>query len=178
MKMLRLLLPAALFAVIALFLYKGLDRNPRELPSALIGKPAPAFTLPVLGREGQQWSPQDYAGKVWLLNIWGSWCAACQVEHPVLEDLAKTGVVPIVGLAWKDKPEASAAWLRRFGDPYALVVSDTDGRAGVDWGVYGAPETFVVDKRGTIRFKHVGPVTPELLQSKLLPLVRELQGQS
>jgi len=178
MKILRLLLPVALFAVISLFLYKGLDRNPRELPSALIGKPAPAFTLPVLGQESRQWSPKDYAGKVWLLNVWGSWCAACQVEHPLLNELAKAGTVPIVGLAWKDRPDASQAWLKRFGDPYSVVVSDVDGRAGIDWGVYGAPETFVVDKQGTIRFKHVGPVTPELLQGRLLPLVKELQGQS
>lgn len=178
MKTLRLLLPAALFAVITLFLFKGLERNPRELPSALIDKPAPAFTLPLLGREEQKWSPSEFAGKVWLLNVWGSWCAACQVEHPVLENLARTGLAPVVGLAWKDRPEASVAWLRRFGDPYALVVSDIDGRAGVDWGVYGAPETFVVDKRGIIRFKHVGPITPELLQSRLLPLIRTLQEQS
>ena len=178
MKTLRLLLPAALFAVIALFLYKGLDRNPRELPSALIGKPAPAFTLPVLGRPNEAWSPSDHAGKVWLLNVWGSWCAACQIEHPVLEDLARSGLVPIVGLAWKDRPEASVAWLRRFGDPYALVVSDVDGRVGIDWGVYGAPETFVIDKRGMIRFKHVGPVDPGLVKSRLVPLIQALQAES
>jgi len=176
MKMLRLLLPAALFAIIALFLFKGLDRNPRDLPSALIDKPAPAFSLPVLGQGANKWSPDQYAGQVWLLNVWGSWCAACQIEHPVFEDLARTRVVPIVGLAWKDKPEASVAWLRRFGDPYSVVVSDVDGRAGIDWGVYGAPETFVIDKRGVIRYKHVGAITPELVRSQLMPLIQSLQA--
>jgi len=178
MKIFRFLLPALLFAVISLFLYKGLSKNPRDLPSALIGKPAPAFTLPVLGQESQQWSPTELAGKVWLLNVWGSWCAACQVEHPLLNDLAKTGTVPIIGLAWKDKPAASIAWLKRFGDPYQVVVSDIDGRAGIARGVYGAPETFVVDKQGIIRFKHVGPITPELMQTKLMPLLRQLQTAS
>lgn len=177
MKVLRLLLPALLFAVIAVFLYKGLDRNPRDLPSALIDKPAPAFTLPVLGREGQHWSPAEHAGKVWLLNVWGSWCAACQIEHPVLEQFARSGLAPIVGLAWKDRPDASAAWLRRFGDPYSLVVSDLDGRVGIDWGVYGAPETFVIDKHGIIRFKHVGPVDPGLVRDRLIPLVQSLQAE-
>jgi cytochrome c biogenesis protein CcmG/thiol:disulfide interchange protein DsbE len=178
MKSLRLLVPIAIFAIISLFLYKGLDRNPRDLPSALIDKPAPAFALPVLGEETRNWSPQAYSGQVWLLNVWGSWCAACQIEHPVLEDLARSGVAPIVGLAWKDRPEASAGWLRRFGNPYSVVVSDVDGRAGIDWGVYGAPETFIIDRQGKIRFKHVGPVTPELVQTRLLPLIESLKRQS
>ena len=178
MRVLRFLLPAALFAIIALFLLKGLDRDPRNLPSALIDKPGPAFTLPVLGDEGRTWSPAELRGQVWLLNIWGSWCAACQVEHPLFNRLAKSGTVPIVGLAWKDRPDASVAWLERLGNPYAVVVSDVDGKAGIDWGVYGAPETFVVDKQGMVRFKHVGAVTPELLETKLLPLVRELQAKT
>ena len=178
MKALRFLIPAALFAVIAIFLLRGLDRDPRELPSPLIGKAAPAFTLPVLGDASRSWSPEAMRGKVWLMNIWGSWCAACQIEHPQLNDLARKGTVPIVGMAWKDKPQASSAWLQRFGNPYSVVISDVDGNAGIDWGVYGAPETFVVDKKGTIRFKHVGPITPELMQTRLLPLVRELQEAS
>ncbi|MFP5406987.1 MAG: DsbE family thiol:disulfide interchange protein [Gammaproteobacteria bacterium] len=178
MRLLRFLLPIALFAVVAAFLYKGLERDPRNLPSPLIGKAAPAFTLPVLGREGEQWSPEALRGKVWLLNVWGSWCAACRVEHPLLNDLARSGTVAIVGLAWKDKPEASTGWLQRLGDPYSVVVTDLDGRAGIDWGVYGAPETFLIDKTGTIRFKHVGAITPEVLQTRLMPMVRELQAAS
>lgn len=177
MKVLRFLLPAALFAVIAVFLMKGLDRNPRDLPSALIDRPAPAFTLPHLHDEANRWSPADYRGKVWLLNVWGSWCAACQVEHPLFNELAKAGTVPIVGLAWKDKPDASRKWLERFGNPYAITISDVDGRAGIDWGVYGAPETFIIDASGIIRFKYVGAVTPELLRDRMLPLVRKLQQQ-
>lgn len=178
MRLLRFLLPILLFAIIALFLYKGLDRDPRNLPSPLIGKAAPSFTLPVLGGDGRHWSPETLRGQVWLLNVWGSWCAACRVEHPLLNDLARAGNVTIVGLAWKDKPEASAGWLQRLGDPYSVVISDLDGRAGVDWGVYGAPETFLVDKKGTIRFKHVGAITPELLRTRLMPMVRELQASS
>jgi cytochrome c biogenesis protein CcmG, thiol:disulfide interchange protein DsbE len=178
MRILRFLLPAILFGVIGLFLYKGLDRNPRDLPSVLIGKPAPAFSLPVLGRPDDRWSSESMLGKVWLLNVWGSWCAACQIEHPQIIELARTGSVPIVGLAWKDKPDASSAWLKRFGNPYTHVVSDVDGRVGIDWGVYGAPETFVIDRKGTVRFKHVGPITEELLRSRLLPLVRELGAAS
>ncbi len=174
MRALRFILPAAVFAVIAWFLLAGLDRNPREIPSPLIGKPAPDFSLPVTHDLARSWSPQSLRGKVWLLNVWGSWCAACQVEHPVLNDLARTGEIAIVGLAWKDMPENSIAWLRRLGNPYSVVVSDVQGRVGIDYGVYGAPETFLIDGAGIIRYKHVGPVTPELLQKKLLPLAREL----
>lgn len=174
MRALRFLLPAAVFAVIAWFLLAGLDRNPREIPSPLIGKPAPDFSLPVTHDLARSWSPQALRGKVWLLNVWGSWCAACQVEHPVLNDLARTGEITIIGLAWKDMPENSLAWLRRLGNPYSVVVSDVQGRVGIDYGVYGAPETFLIDGAGIIRYKHVGPVTPELLKNKLLPLAREL----
>jgi cytochrome c biogenesis protein CcmG/thiol:disulfide interchange protein DsbE len=174
MRALRFILPAAVFAVIAWFLLAGLDRNPREIPSPLIGKPAPEFSLPVTHDLARTWSPQSLRGKVWLLNVWGSWCAACQVEHPVLNDLARTGEIPIIGLAWKDMPENSIAWLRKLGNPYSVVVSDVQGRVGIDYGVYGAPETFLIDGAGIIRYKHVGPVTPELLQRKLLPLAREL----
>ena len=174
MRALRFILPAAIFAVIAWFLLAGLDRNPREIPSPLIGKPAPEFSLPLTHELARTWSPQALRGKVWLLNVWGSWCAACQIEHPVLNDLARSGEIPIVGLAWKDMPENSIAWLRRFGNPYSVVVSDVQGRVGIDYGVYGAPETFLIDGAVIIRYKHVGPVTPELLQTKLLPLAREL----
>lgn len=176
MRAARFLVPVAIFAVLAWFLMKGLERDPREIPSPLIGKAAPAFTLPLTHDLQRTWSPQALRGEVWLLNVWGSWCAACQVEHPLFNDLARSGVVPIVGLAWKDMPENSIAWLARLGNPYTVVVSDVPGQVGIDYGVYGAPETFLVDKEGVIRFKHVGPVTPELLQGKLLPMVRQLQG--
>ncbi|MCD6681520.1 MAG: DsbE family thiol:disulfide interchange protein [Burkholderiaceae bacterium] len=174
MRALRFIVPVAVFAIIAWFLLAGLDRNPREIPSPLIGKPAPDFSLPVTHDLARTWSPQALRGKVWLLNVWGSWCAACQVEHPVLNDLARTGEIPLIGLAWKDMPENSIAWLRKLGNPYSVVVSDVQGRVGIDYGVYGAPETFLIDGAGIIRYKHVGPVTPELLQQKLLPLAREL----
>ena len=176
MKALRFALPVAIFAAIAWFLLKGLDRDPRAIPSPLIDKPAPVFSLPVTHDLSRSWSPEAMRGQVWLLNVWGSWCAACQVEHPLFNDLAKAGTLPIVGLAWKDTPENSIAWLRKLGNPYAVVVSDLKGGVAIDYGVYGAPETFLIDKQGVIRFKHVGPLTRELLQTKLLPLVRQMQG--
>ena len=176
MKALRFAVPVAIFAAIAWFLLKGLDRDPRAIPSPLIDKPAPVFSLPVTHDLSRSWSPEAMRGQVWLLNVWGSWCAACQVEHPLFNDLAKAGTLPIVGLAWKDTPENSIAWLRKLGNPYAVVVSDLKGGVAIDYGVYGAPETFLIDKQGVIRFKHVGPLTRELLQTKLLPLVRQLQG--
>lgn len=176
MRALRFVVPVAVFAVIAWFLLAGLDRNPREIPSPLIGKPAPTFSLPLTHELARSWSPEALRGQVWLLNVWGSWCAACQVEHPLFNDLARSGAIPIVGLAWKDTPENSIAWLRRLGNPYSVVVSDVQGRVAIDYGVYGAPETFLVDRDGVIRFKHVGPVTPELLRDKLLPMARELES--
>ncbi|MGD9941846.1 MAG: DsbE family thiol:disulfide interchange protein [Burkholderiaceae bacterium] len=176
MRILRFLLPALIFAVIAVFLLKGLDRDPRELPSPLIGKPAPDFSLPTVHDPATSWSPQALRGQVWLLNVWGSWCAACQVEHPLFNELARARTLPIVGLAWKDKPENSRAWLAKLGDPYTVSVSDEPGRVAIDYGVYGAPETFLIDRQGIIRFKHVGPITAELLRDKLLPLVRQLQA--
>ena len=173
MKTLRLLIPVAIFALIGWFLLKGLDRDPRLVPSPLIGKPAPAFTLPVLGAE-VSWAPAEMKGKVWLLNVWASWCAACQVEHPLLNDLARDKVVPIVGFAWKDKRDDSVAWLKRHGNPYAVVISDFDGRAAIEWGVYGAPETFLIDRDGIIRYKQVGPFTPEIIRDELMPWLRRL----
>jgi cytochrome c biogenesis protein CcmG/thiol:disulfide interchange protein DsbE len=176
-RILKFLIPLAVFAGITWFAWQALSRDPRELPSPLIGKAAPAFSLPTLADPQISWSPQAMRGKVWLLNVWGSWCAACQVEHPLLIDLARAGTLPIVGLAWKDMPNNSKAWLGRFGDPYAVVVSDFAGKVAIDYGVYGAPETFLIDQTGTIRFKQVGPVTQEVLQRRLLPLVRELQAK-
>jgi cytochrome c biogenesis protein CcmG/thiol:disulfide interchange protein DsbE len=172
--MARFLIPLVIFAVLVFFLWQGLSRNPREVPSPLVGKPAPAFTLPRLDAPDKTFSPADMRGKVWLLNVWASWCVSCREEHPVLVDLAKSGDVPIVGLNYKDQPADAQAWLARFGNPYQLSAMDADGRVGIDYGVYGVPETYVIDRQGIIRMKHIGPVTPEVLGTKILPLVAEL----
>lgn len=174
----RFVIPLALFAILLVFLFVGLGLNPREVPSPLVGKTAPAFALQQLHAPDKPFSHKDMAGKVWLLNVWASWCVACREEHPVLVELARAKVVPIVGLNYKDKPEEGRAWLRQFGDPYVLSVMDRDGRVGIDFGVYGVPETFVIDQKGVIRFKQIGPLTPDVLNRKILPLVRELERQS
>jgi cytochrome c biogenesis protein CcmG, thiol:disulfide interchange protein DsbE len=174
--MMRFGLPLGIFFLLVLLLGVGLGLNPREVPSPLIGKPAPAFELPQLHSSDRSFSPKELAGKVWMLNVWASWCAACRQEHPVLEELARTGVIPIYGLNYKDRREDAMAWLRRFGDPYQLSIFDADGRVGIDYGVYGVPETYVIDKQGVIRYKRIGPVTPEIVQKKLLPLIRELSA--
>ena len=175
MKMLRWGLPLAIFAVLVGFLFVGLYRDPREVPSPLIDKPAPAFSLVDLHRPERTVATTDFKGQVWLLNVWASWCVSCRIEHPLLVELAKSKAVPIVGLNYKDKVPEGIAWLAQHGDPYTLSVVDADGRVGIDWGVYGVPETFVVDKAGVIRHKHIGPVTAEALQQTILPLVRRLQ---
>ena len=167
-------LPGAIFAVLVWFLYQGLFLNPREVPSALINKPAPAFVLSQLHDANKKFSPSDMRGQVWLLNVWGSWCVSCRYEHPFLNELAKQKVVPVVGFNWKDDPATAKAWLNKFGDPYRLSVSDLDGRVAIDWGVYGAPETFVVDKSGVIRYKHTGPIDAKVLNDTLLPIIRDL----
>ena len=170
----RFFLPLGIFAALVLFLGIGLRLKPGELPSPLIGKSAPTFQLPQLHEPAENVSPQDMAGQVWLLNVWASWCVACRVEHPVLMDLAKQGVVPILGLNYKDAREDATRWLLQFGNPFQVSAFDADGRVGIDYGVYGVPETFVIDKRGVIRFKHVGPVTPEVIAETFLPLIKEL----
>jgi cytochrome c biogenesis protein CcmG, thiol:disulfide interchange protein DsbE len=167
--------PFLAFVVLALFLGLGLRLKPRELPSPLIDKPAPAFNLAQLDEPQKRLARVDMRGKVWLLNVWASWCGACREEHPVLLDLARQQVVPILGLNYKDQRPDAMAWLRRFGDPYERSLSDLDGRVGIDYGVYGVPETFVIDRQGVIRFKQIGPVTEDALRQHILPLVRELQ---
>ncbi len=173
--MMRFILPLVIFLVLAAFLYAGLNLNPREVPSPLIDKPAPAFTLPQLHDTKKQFSPEEMKGKVWLLNVWASWCVSCKEEHPVLLSLAQQNIVPIYGLDYKDRKEDAEIWLRNGGDPYTLTVMDSDGRIGIDYGVYGVPETYVIDKQGVIRYKQIGPVTPQNLSEKILPLVAELQ---
>src|SRR5580765_1602124 len=170
----RYALPLIIFFGLVWFLWKGLSLDPREIPSALINKPVPVFSLPQLREPGKQLGSADMKGKVWLLNVWASWCATCQYEHPVLNELAKQSVVPIIGLNWKNRPEDANAWLAKFGDPYQASVSDLEGRVAIDFGVYGAPETFVIDKAGMIRYKHTGNISVELMRDTLLPLVREL----
>ena len=172
----RYLLPLGVFIVLAGFLAVGLRLDPREVPSPLVGKPAPAFTLPLLDAPGQTLSTQDLRGKVWLLNVWASWCVACRHEHPLLVELAKSGVVPIYGLNYKDERADAMKWLGQFGNPYTASISDTAGRVGIDFGVYGVPETFVIDKAGVIRHKVIGPITPDALRDEILPLVKKLNG--
>ena len=171
----RYLLPLGIFLVLVVFLGIGLGLNPREIPSPLIDKPAPAFELVQLHEPGKSLTTQDMEGKVWLLNVWASWCVSCREEHPVLVELAKTRVVPIVGLNYKDQRPEALRWLQQFGDPYVMSIVDGDGRVGINYGVYGVPETFVIDKAGVIRYKQIGPVTPKALQEKILPLVAKLQ---
>ena len=170
----RFLLPLGTFLVLVVFLGIGLRLNPREIPSPFIDKAAPAFSLAQLHKPEQKFSPQDMHGKVWLLNVWASWCASCRQEHPVLMDLAKQKEVPILGLNYKDVREEGINWLAQYGNPYTLSAFDGNGRVGIDYGVYGVPETFVIDKQGIVRHKHVGPLTTKIIQDKLLPLIKEL----
>lgn len=172
----RFLIPLVVFGVMVVFLGVGLTLNPREVPSPLIDKPAPPFELPQLHAPDKTFSQKDMLGKVWMLNVWASWCVACREEHPHLVALARTGVVPIYGLNYKDERADGIAWLARFGDPYRLSAYDRDGRIGIDYGVYGVPETYVIDKAGVIRYKRIGIVTPEIVRDKILPLVKELNG--
>ena len=171
----RYLLPLGIFVLLVLLLGVGLSLNPREVPSPLIGKPAPQFQLPQLHDPAKTFAPNELLGKVWVLNVWASWCAGCRDEHPVVADFAKSGLAPVFGLNYKDQREDAIAWLKRFGDPYQVSLVDTDGRVGIDYGVYGVPETYVIDKQGVIRYKRIGPVTPDILQKKIIPLVQELQ---
>ncbi|HXZ52640.1 MAG TPA: DsbE family thiol:disulfide interchange protein [Burkholderiales bacterium] len=172
----RFLIPLGIFIVLLLFLAVGLRLDPRMVPSPLIDKPAPAFTLPRLDDPQRLVSEKDLLGKVWLLNVWASWCVSCREEHPVLVEFAKKNIVPIYGLNYKDERKDALAWLGQFGNPYTVSIMDADGRIGIDYGVYGVPETYVIDKQGVIRYKQIGPVTPEVLDAKILPLVRKLQG--
>lgn len=173
---LRFLIPLVVFGVLVAFLGRGLYLNPSEVPSPLIGKPAPVFELPQLHDSSSRFSSRDMLGKVWLLNVWASWCVACRAEHPLLVNLARSRVVPLYGLNYKDNHDDAIEWLQSFGNPYVMSIVDLDGRVGIDFGVYGVPETFVIDKEGIIRYKQIGPVTEEALEIKILPLVKQLQG--
>ena len=170
------LIPLAIFIAMLGFLGVGLKLDPHEVPSPLIDKPAPVFRLQTLDTPSRLLSTGDMRGQVWLLNVWASWCAGCREEHPILVEFAKTRTVPIVGLDYKDQPDDARRWLANFGNPYVASVSDPEGRTGIEFGVYGVPETFVIDKAGIIRYKQIGPITPEVLRDTILPLVKKLNA--
>lgn len=171
----KFLIPLLLFVILVGFLAVGLNRDPHEVPSPLIGKQAPAFELPQLAEPQKTFSPESMKGEPWILNVWASWCVACREEHPVLVELGKLKVAPIIGLDYKDKRDDAMAMLTRQGNPYDLSAFDANGRVGIDYGVYGVPETYVIDKAGVIRFKHIGPITMDLLNKKIIPLLGELK---
>ncbi len=168
-------IPLLVFLAMAVVFGIGLTLNPRDVPSPLIGKPVPVFNLPAVKGRTQGLSSADLAGQVSLVNVFASWCVACREEHPILMQLGKQGIVPIHGLNYKDRPEDAQAWLDELGDPYTRTGADISGRVAIDWGVYGVPETFVIDRKGRIAYKQIGPITPEVLRDKLMPLIRKLQ---
>lgn len=170
----RFLLPLVLFGVLVAFLAVGLQRDPHVVPSPLVSKPAPDFRLAQLIQADKVFTPAEMKGRVWMLNVWASWCVACRVEHPLLMDIARSQVVPLIGLDYKDQRPGALKFLSQNGDPYDLSAFDGDGRVGIDYGVYGVPETFVIDKNGVIRHKQIGPITAEALEKTILPLIREL----
>jgi len=173
----RYLIPLILFGVLVAFLAIGLGRDPHEVPSPLINKAAPSFKLAQLKDPSKSFTAEEMRGRVWLLNVWASWCISCRDEHPLLIEYARTGAVPIYGLNYKDRPEDALGWLQELGDPYVLSVSDLDGKVGIDYGVYGAPETYLIDQQGVIRFKQIGAVTPDVWTKNILPLVQQLNRQ-
>ena len=171
----RFLWPLAIFLALVGFLAVGLKLDPREVPSPLVGKAAPPFELPQLQQSGKRFSPADMRGKVWLLNVWASWCVSCRDEHPVLVELSKQGVLPILGLNYKDQDAEAQRWLAQFGNPYQISAVDADGRIGIDYGVYGVPETYLIDAEGVIRYKQIGPLTQAVLEQKILPMATALK---
>ncbi len=184
--MMRFILPFVVFAVLVGFLFKGLSnvnsnleqgKDPREIASPLIGKAAPDFSLPLLQEPDNKFSPTEMHGKVWLLNVWASWCGACKDEHPVLMDLSRQNILPIVGVDYEDTREAGEATLKKLGNPYTQVIADADGKAFFNYGVYGVPESYLIDKQGVIRYKLTGPIKVETWQDTLLPLIKELQAK-
>jgi cytochrome c biogenesis protein CcmG/thiol:disulfide interchange protein DsbE len=177
--MIKRLLPLIAFAALALLLGVGVLMNSGKdtsaIPSPLIGKPAPAFSLPVLGEPSRLITNADLRGEPYLLNVWGSWCPACRDEHPVITELAQSGRLKVIGYDYKDEPEDAQRWLQQYGNPYALVIVDQDGRAAFDWGIYGAPESFLVDAQGIVRWKFIGPMTDAVVREQLLPELEKLK---
>jgi cytochrome c biogenesis protein CcmG/thiol:disulfide interchange protein DsbE len=176
MKSLRFLIPLAVLGVLLAFLGAGLKLDPHEVPSPLIGKPAPGFALARLDDAALTIKREDMLGKVWMLNVWASWCVACREEHPLLVEFSHKKLLPVYGLNYKDQRADGMAWLSQFGNPYDASLFDSDGRVGIDFGVYGVPETFIIDREGVVRMKHIGPLTPQVIQSEIEPMVRKLNG--
>ncbi len=176
--MLKYIIPLLLFIILAVFLGLGLKLNPNDIPSPFINKPAPEFSAPKLNAPEQTLTHADLKGQVWLFNVWASWCVSCRAEHPILNQFAKQYAVVIIGLNYKDEPEDAKTWLKTLGNPYNVSIMDTDGRIGIDYGVYGVPETFVIDKKGLIRYKHTGPVSADDVQKIFLPLIAKLEAES
>jgi cytochrome c biogenesis protein CcmG/thiol:disulfide interchange protein DsbE len=170
--MLKFIIPFGLFAALGVFLFIGLHRDPSLIESPLIGKPAPEFSLPSLQDPNFQVASKDMAGKTWLLNVWGTWCGGCRQEHQTLVAISRQNVVPIIGLNWKDDDGAAQDWLRQLGNPYAAVAADHAGRTAIDWGVYGAPETFLIGPDGKVIFKHIAPMTLEVWAKEFLPRIQ------
>ena len=178
----RYLIPLFIFLALVALLWKGLSLNPRDIPSPLVGKPAPAFSLPQLYKEDEKISPEDMKGKVWVLNVWASWCVSCRAEHKVVTNFVKKDGVDVLGLNYKDYGteeygDAAKRWLVQFGNPYSKIAVDADGRTGINWGVYGVPESFVVDKKGIIRYKFTGPLNQKNIDEKLVPLITQLRAE-
>ncbi|MBC7755910.1 MAG: DsbE family thiol:disulfide interchange protein [Bdellovibrio sp.] len=171
----KFLIPLVLFLIAVGFLFKGLFLDPHEVPSPLVGKPAPAFTAPLLSEPSKRFNTADMKGKVWLLNVWASWCVACREEHPALMEMAKISEIATYGLDYKDTDAEAQAVIDANGNPYKEIMTDADGKIGIDYGVYGVPETYVIDKLGIIRYKQIGPITEQAFFSKILPLVKALQ---
>jgi cytochrome c biogenesis protein CcmG/thiol:disulfide interchange protein DsbE len=176
--MFKYLLPVILFFVLCVFLFIGLYKDPSEVPSPLIGKSVPEFSLPMLQDSSVQFSNKNFLGKVSILNVWATWCFACKQEHPALLELAKRNVAPIYGLNYKDDAAKAKLYLRDFGNPFKANAFDETGRVAIDWGVYGAPETFVIDQKGIIRYKHIGPLTLDDLNNKIQPLIQQLNNET
>ncbi len=174
----RFVIPAVLFAALVGFFFFSLDRDKETLPSPLIGKPAPAFELPRLDDPSRTVSGKEFAGHPYVVNVWGTWCVGCRQEHGALLEIAERGEVPIVGINWKDDREQALHWLRELGNPYVVNGFDDEGRVAIDWGVYGAPETFLIDGSGNVIFKHIAPLTIEIWEREFVPRIRQAGGQS
>ena len=172
----RFAIPLSIFVFMVGLLGYGLTLDPKKVPSPLIGKSAPAFSLSVLHRPELRLSQKDMLGQVWVLNVWASWCVSCRAEHEIITNLAKQKLTPIIGLNYKDPSKDAKAWLKQFGNPYMASIIDLDGRVGIDWGVYGVPETFIIGKDGLIKYKHIGPVTQESLDAEVIPMLKQLLG--
>ncbi len=172
----RFAIPLGVFIIMVGLLGYGLKLDPKKVPSPLIDKLAPAFSLPQLHAPQKQLTQRDLLGQVWVLNVWASWCVSCRAEHEVITRLANEKLVKVIGLDYKDQPDEGRRWLKQFGNPYYASIMDIDGRVGIDWGVYGVPETFIIDKDGLIRYKHIGPVTHRSLEAEIIPKLKELLG--